>query len=91
MKFFPNDNIEKIQEAETVQYQVVGKVETPLFDVNVGWNFELNSNSEINSVKIHPSAKPCYGVGLLAGRVKLLAKLEELLKFNNSTAKKRSI
>ncbi|MCU0537570.1 MAG: nuclear transport factor 2 family protein [Hydrococcus sp. Prado102] len=72
MKFFPNDNIEQVQESENIQYQVTGKVETPLFGVNVNWTFELNSHSEILSAKI-----------------KLLAKLEELLKLEPAAAKKR--
>lgn len=31
---------------------IVGKVQTTLFTVNVGWQFSLNSESEILSVKI---------------------------------------
>jgi hypothetical protein len=63
MKFFPGDRVEQIQVTENFEYQVLGKVETPLFGVNVGWTFVLNTNAKIVSVKI-----------------KLLAKLEELLK-----------
>jgi SnoaL-like domain len=72
MKFFPNDKIEQVDTSENVKYQVTGKVETPLFGVNVGWTFELNSHSEI-----------------LAVEIKLLAKLEELLKLEPVAAKKR--
>lgn len=35
-----------------IQYQVMGKVQTPLFGVNVGWIFVLNAAAEIVSVQI---------------------------------------
>lgn len=57
MKLIPKQWTEKATE-----YQVIGTVQTPLFSVNVQWNFVLNGHGEIDSVKI-----------------KLLAKLEELL------------
>ncbi|MBE9062169.1 nuclear transport factor 2 family protein [cf. Phormidesmis sp. LEGE 11477] len=45
---------------------VRGKVKTPLFVVNVAWEFDLNEAQEISSVK-----------------VKLLAKLNELLRLRS--------
>lgn len=39
-------------EDDTVQCRVTGKVQTPLFGVNVGWTFVCNSACEILSVQV---------------------------------------
>jgi limonene-1,2-epoxide hydrolase len=39
-------------ESGHVCYQIVGKVQTSLFSVNVGWTFMLNSAAEICSVEV---------------------------------------
>ncbi len=65
MKLIPEQGSVFSPETENFAYRVNGKVQTPLFSVNVAWEFVLNADSEILAVKI-----------------KLLAKLEELIKFS---------
>lgn len=48
---------EEIEDGYT-QIQVKGKVKTPLFSVNVGWIFVLNSGREIAAATIKLLASP---------------------------------
>lgn len=50
-------NAETLEEDQT-QIQVAGKVQTPLFGVNVAWIFILNSQQEILSTRIKLLASP---------------------------------
>ena len=52
MKAIPQEGSEQLLPSGETQVQVVGQVQTPLFSVNVGWQFMLNSASEIISVQI---------------------------------------
>jgi hypothetical protein len=52
MKAMPQEASEQLLPSGETQVQVVGQVQTPLFSVNVGWQFVLNSDSKIVSVQI---------------------------------------
>ncbi|GAP94351.1 ketosteroid isomerase family protein [Leptolyngbya sp. NIES-2104] len=40
------------------EYQITGRVQMPMFGVNVTWNFTLNSNDQIAFVRIKLNASP---------------------------------
>jgi len=58
MKLEPREGIAQILENEQTQVQVAGKVQTPLFGVNVSWLFILNRQREITTAKIKLLASP---------------------------------
>ncbi len=57
IKLLPNRVITRVETIEETLYRIRGKVQTPLFSVNVAWEFKLNSQLEILSVKIELLAK----------------------------------
>lgn len=63
MKFHPRQGIFETTEDET-HYKITGKVQTPVFSVNVNWLFVLNAQSEILSVKIKLLASPQELLGM---------------------------
>lgn len=52
LKLLPLNYITEPLEEGNVQCKVQGKVQTPLFSVNVAWHFILNSAFEMTSVQI---------------------------------------
>ncbi len=52
MKLEPQRGESQVIENSQIQIQVLGKVNTPLFKVNVGWQFILNPNGEIAVVTV---------------------------------------
>ena len=58
LKAEPHQGIIESQEDNLVQIRVNGKVQMPLFGVNVSWLFILNSQQEIVSVKVKLLASP---------------------------------
>ncbi len=59
MTLFPREGvIEMNGEGRQAEIQVTGKVQTPLFGVNVAWFFVLNSEKEITYVRIKLLASP---------------------------------
>lgn len=58
MTFQPSQALEQEPSQECTEVQVSGKVQTPLFGVNVSWRFVLNSEQEISLVKIKLLASP---------------------------------
>lgn len=62
MKLVPREGISQVVEQGMTEVKVTGKVQTPLFGVNVSWYFLLNEQGEILSV----------GVKLLAALEELL-------------------
>ncbi|OWY65116.1 nuclear transport factor 2 [cyanobacterium TDX16] len=58
MKLEPERGISQVVENGDLEVQVVGKVQTPLFGVNVSWFFLLNSQQEIATTKIKLLASP---------------------------------
>lgn len=52
MQLFPHEGIAETLEGEQTQIQVTGKVQTPLFSVNVSWIFVLSPTEEILSARI---------------------------------------
>jgi len=63
MQFHPRQGISETLDGET-HYKVTGKVQTPVFSVNVNWFFVLNPQSEILSVKIKLLASPQELLGM---------------------------
>lgn len=57
IKLLPDRVITYIETIEATLYRIMGKVQTPLFSVNVAWEFKLSSQLEILSVKIELLAK----------------------------------
>lgn len=60
----PQQATKDLLEDGGTEFQVVGRVQTPVFSVNVAWLFILNPHQEI-----------------LLAKIKLLASLQELVKF----------
>lgn len=58
MQLFPREGIAEPIEDNQTQIQVSGKVQTPLFGVNVSWIFVLNSEKEILYTRIKLLASP---------------------------------
>lgn len=58
MQLFPSQGTVETLEDGQLQFQVKGKVQTPLFGVNVGWIFILNAQKEIIYAKIKLLASP---------------------------------
>lgn len=58
MKLDPREAIAETLEDGNIQYQVSGKVQTPLFGVNVLWTFVLNQEREILTATIKLLASP---------------------------------
>ena len=58
MKLEPERGVSQFLENGDLEVQVVGKVQTPLFGVNVSWLFLLNSQQEIAATKIKLLASP---------------------------------
>lgn len=58
MKLEPQAGLVESLETGEIQIQVKGKVQTPLFGVNVAWSFVLNSQSEILATRIKLLASP---------------------------------
>ena len=58
MQLFPREGIAETLEENQIQIQVKGKVQTPLFGVNVAWIFILNLEREIVYTKIKLLASP---------------------------------
>lgn len=73
MKIEVRQCVQETLETGITEVKVAGKVQTPLFGVNVSWMFGLNGCSAV----------PTSGgnrLEILAVRIKLLAALEDLLK-----------
>ncbi|HEY9670877.1 MAG TPA: ketosteroid isomerase family protein [Waterburya sp.] len=58
MQLLPTTGVAETLEDDQIQIQVSGKVQTPLFSVNVAWIFILNSEQEIVYVKVKLLASP---------------------------------
>ncbi|HEY9653373.1 MAG TPA: ketosteroid isomerase family protein [Coleofasciculaceae cyanobacterium] len=58
MQLAPSKGSAEALENDQIQIQVIGKVQTPLFGVNVAWIFVLNSQQEIVSARIKLLASP---------------------------------
>jgi|SRR5919199_1874890 hypothetical protein len=58
MQLSPAKGIAETLEEDQIQIQVKGKVQTPLFGVNVAWIFILNAEREILYAKIKLLASP---------------------------------
>lgn len=52
MKLIPYQGSQERVENELCLFKIKGKVKTPLFSVNVAWNFHLNTASQIVSVRV---------------------------------------
>lgn len=55
LQAFPREGIAV---PETTDYQITGKVQMPMFSVNVTWFFTLNDNQEITFTRIKLNATP---------------------------------
>ena len=66
MQTIPKQGIEI--ESELNRYKILGKVKNSLFSVNVAWYFTLNSDSQIQEVKIKLLASPQELLGLKSKR-----------------------
>ncbi len=58
LKAEPHQGIIESQTNNLIQFRVNGKVQMPLFGVNVSWLFSLNSQQEIVSVTVKLLASP---------------------------------
>ncbi len=58
MQLFPHEGIAETIEENQIQIQVKGKVQTPLFGVNVAWIFILNSERKLVYAQIKLLASP---------------------------------
>lgn len=58
MKLLPREGIKETVEEDLQLVRVTGKVETPLFGVNVSWQFLLTPEDEILAVKVKLLASP---------------------------------
>jgi hypothetical protein len=58
MKLSPRKGIAETLEDDQTQIQVTGKVQTPVFGVNVSWIFILSPEQEILFTKIKLLASP---------------------------------
>lgn len=58
MQLFPRQGIAETPLNEPTQIQVTGKVQTPVFGVNVSWVFVLSPEQEIFSTRIKLLASP---------------------------------
>ncbi|HEY9600197.1 MAG TPA: nuclear transport factor 2 family protein [Allocoleopsis sp.] len=58
MQLLPREGIAESLADDQTQFQVSGKVQTPLFGVNVSWIFVLSSEKEILYAKIKLLASP---------------------------------
>lgn len=58
MQLFPTQGTVETLDNEQIQVQLSGKVQTPMFGVNVGWIFILNAQREILYAKIKLLASP---------------------------------
>ena len=58
MKLLPREGVIEIKEEGEAEIQVTGKVQTPLFGVNVSWTFVLNPEKEITYARIKLLASP---------------------------------
>ncbi|MFB2922077.1 MULTISPECIES: ketosteroid isomerase family protein [Aerosakkonema] len=58
MRLYPREGIDLPLEDSYIQFQVSGKVQTPVFGVNVSWLFVLNPQREIFSATIKLLASP---------------------------------
>ncbi|MBD1913711.1 MULTISPECIES: ketosteroid isomerase family protein [unclassified Leptolyngbya] len=52
LQLFPQNCSVQPAESDGYECQVTGKVQTPIFAVNVGWKFQVNSNFQIESARI---------------------------------------
>jgi hypothetical protein len=55
---FPGQGSVEILEDKSTQITITGKVQTPLFKVNVRWQFQLTNRGEIASVEVKLLASP---------------------------------
>ncbi len=58
MQLFPTSGLSETLEDDQTQIQVTGKVQTPLFGVNVSWLFVLSSQGDILTARIKLLASP---------------------------------
>ncbi|MCL1464214.1 ketosteroid isomerase family protein [Argonema galeatum] len=58
MQLYPREGIEQSLEDGYIQFQVSGKVQTPVFGVNVSWVLILNPQRQIFSATIKLLASP---------------------------------
>lgn len=52
IKLFPDHYSAQPLESGSIEHTITGKVQTPLFYVNASWRILLNTDSEIQSLKI---------------------------------------
>jgi hypothetical protein len=52
IKLFPTQYSSQSSESGSPEHTVMGRVQTPLFYVNASWHILLNTDSEIQSVKV---------------------------------------
>ena len=64
MKLIPKEEIREATPDEFTKIQIVGKVKTSLFSVNVTWYFSLNQAQQISVAKIKLIASPQELLGL---------------------------
>ncbi|MBD2089886.1 nuclear transport factor 2 family protein [Microcoleus sp. FACHB-1515] len=58
MRLQPRQGVAQPLDANTLEVTVTGKVQTPVFGVNVNWIFVLNDQSEITLARIKLIASP---------------------------------
>lgn len=58
MQLVPQQGLSEISENAQIQIQVSGKVQTPVFGINVSWIFILNPQQEIIFTKVKLLASP---------------------------------
>ena len=58
MKLIPQRGVSEITQYNIQKIKVLGKVQTSLFTVNLGWYFNLNQNQKIVKVRIKLLASP---------------------------------
>jgi hypothetical protein len=58
MRLFPKRGTQDLNQDGETHVHVMGKVQTPMFRVNVSWRFVLNAQHEILSARIQLLASP---------------------------------
>lgn len=64
LKLQPCQGVARLLEDGCTEVQVSGKVQTPVFAVNVSWLFRLNANQELLLAKVKLLASPQALLGL---------------------------
>jgi hypothetical protein len=58
MQLYPRQGTSQVLEDGNTEYRITGKVQTPLFGVNVAWIFVINRHSELMFVRVRLLASP---------------------------------